>query len=235
IKNRLEHFISRRAMDIHAAEATIDLLYREGMVRLPSDLYHLDYESVVQLERFAEKSAKKLLQSIEDSKQVPFHRVLYALGIRYVGETVARKLAEAFGSMEDLMQAGKEQLTEVDEIGERIAESVVSFFSDPQNREMIGELKEQGLQFRMEKKEEAAGNTLEGKTFVISGVFEKHSREELKTLIVQHGGRNTGSVSKQTDYILAGRNMGPGKLEKAQELGISIISEEEFLSMIARS
>jgi len=235
IKNRLEHFISRRAMDINAAEATIDLLYREGMVRLPSDLYHLDYESVVQLERFAEKSAKKLLQSIEDSKQVPFPRVLYALGIRYVGETVARKLAESFGSMEELMRAEKEQLTEVDEIGERIAESVVSFFTDPQNREMIGELKAQGLQFRMEKKEEAAGNALEGKTFVISGVFEKHSREELRTLIGQHGGRNTGSVSNKTDFILAGRNMGPGKLEKARELGISIISEEEFLSMIGRS
>lgn len=233
IKNRLEHFISRGAMDIHAAEATIELLFREGLVRNPADLYTLEFDAVVNLERFGEKSANKLLQSIAESKRVPFPRVLYALGIRYVGETVARKLAEAFGSMDNLMKAEIGELVDVDEIGERIAESVRSYFQDPENRKLIEDLKAHGLQFRMETQEKSAGNALEGKTFVISGVFEKFSRDELKTMIGQHGGRNTGSVTARTDYILAGSNMGPAKLEKAKELGISIISEDEFLSMIS--
>lgn len=232
IKNRLEHFISRRAMDINAAEATIDLLFRKGLVRDPSDLYTLEFDSLVRLERFGEKSAGKLLRSISDSKLVPFPRVLYALGIRYVGETVARKLAEAFGSMDRLMDAGREDLTEVEEIGERIAASVVSFFHDPRNIELIRKLKAHGLQFQMEPGERTGSNALEGKTFVISGIFEKFSRDDLRHMIEQHGGKNTGSISSRTDYILAGENMGPSKQEKARDLGVPIISEDEFLSML---
>lgn len=233
IKNRIEHFISRRAMDINAAEATIDLLFREGLVRNPSDLYSLQFDSLVKLERFGERSAQKLLQSISDSKQTRFPRVLYALGIRYVGETVARKLAEAFGSMDRLMEAGPGELMKVDEIGDRIATSVISYFNDPQNRELVKNLKEHGLQFQMENREKTGRGALEGKSIVISGVFENFSRDELRAMIEQHGGRNTGSVSSKTDYILAGENMGPGKYEKAQRLGIPVISEDEFLSMIS--
>jgi DNA ligase (NAD+) len=233
IKNRLEHFISRGAMDINAAGATIDQLFREGLVRYPSDLYTLDYDSLVRLERFGERSAKKLLQSIEDSKKVPFTRVLYALGIRYVGETVARKLAESFGSMDHLMKAGQDELLEVDEIGERIAASVLSYFGDPQNRKLVGDLEGHGLQFRVQEGEMEEGRALEGKNFVISGVFEKFSREQLREMIEKNGGRNTGSVSSRTDYILAGKHMGPGKYEKARDLGIPMISEDEFLSMLS--
>jgi DNA ligase (NAD+) len=241
IKNRIEHFISRRALDIHAAEATIDQLFREGLVRDPSDLYRLDPGSLIKLDRFGEKSARRLLQSIERSKQVPFPRVLFGLGIRFVGETVARKLATSFGSLDRIMEAGRDDLMALDEVGGRIATSVRSYFNEPKNLELVEKLKSYGLQFRMETgshSEQARSDgpgrisTLEGKSFVISGVFEKHSRDELKAMIERHGGRNTGSVSSRTDYILAGKNMGPGKYEKAQKLGIPIISEEEFLSML---
>ena len=242
IKNRIEHFISRRALDIHAAEATTDQLFREGLVHDPSDLYGLDFGSLVKLDRFKEKSARRLLQSIERSKQIPFPRVLYGLGIRYVGETVARKLAESFGSLDRIMEAGRDDLMALDEIGERIAASVRSYFDDPKNLELVKKLRSHGLQFRMETgsgSEEPGihgpriSNLLEGKSFVISGVFETHSRDQLKTMIEQYGGRNTGSVSSKTDYILAGKNMGPGKYGKAQKLGIPIISEKDFLSMLS--
>lgn len=232
IKGRIEHFISRRAMDINAAEATIDLLFREGLVRNPADLYRLDQETVATLERFGEKSARNLINSIALSSEVPFPRVLYALGIRYVGETVARRLAEEFGSMDRLMAADMETLTGVDEIGERIALSVRSWFSEPANREMIERLRSEGLRFAMEKTGRPDSAALDGRTFVISGIFEKHSRDELKSLIERHGGRSSGSISSKTDYILAGENMGPSKQEKARKLGIPIISEDEFLSML---
>ncbi|RPI42196.1 MAG: NAD-dependent DNA ligase LigA, partial [Bacteroidetes bacterium] len=232
IKGRIEHFISRRAMDINAAGATIDQLFRKELVRNPADLYVLDRATVATLERFGEKSAQNLVGSIEESKKVPFPRVLYALGIRYVGETVARRLAEEFGSLDKLVDADLETLTEVNEIGERIARSVISWFSDPANREMVEQLRARGVQFEMEGKKEPVSTELAGKTFVISGVFAAHSREELQALIERHGGRFSGSISSKTDYVLAGENMGPSKYEKARKLGIPIISEYDFLSMI---
>ena len=232
IKGRIEHFISRKAMDINAAEATIDLLFREGLIRDSSDLYNLDFNVIKELERFGEKSADRLLKSIEASKSIPFPRVLYALGIRYVGETVARKLAEAMLSMEALMEADRERLEEVDEIGERIADSLISYFIEERNLKLIERLRSAGLQMSMVQK---AGNTsgvLSGKTFVISGVFTKYSRDELRTLIEEHGGKNSTSISARTDYILAGENMGPSKYQKAQKLGVPIVNEDQFLAML---
>lgn len=233
IKGRIEHFISRKAMDIHAAEATIDLLYRNGLVRDVAELYSLALDSVQNLERFGAKSALNLIESIQDSRQVPFPRVLYALGIRYVGETVARKLAEAFLSLDNLINAGQEELEEVDEIGERIAQSLQNFFQDEQNLQLIEGLKEAGLQLEMEASGETVSDLLAGKTFVISGVFEHHSREELKSIIEQHGGKNSGSISARTNFILAGDNMGPSKYEKAQKLGVPIITEVDFMEMLS--
>lgn len=235
IKGRIEHFISRKAMEINAAEATIDLLFREGLVKDASDLYRLDFAQVKDLARFGEKSAARLLKSIESSKEVPFHRVLYALGIRYVGETVAGKLAEAFLSMDRLMEADRDSLEQVDEIGERIAESLLSFFGDELNRQFINRLKDAGLRMEMEPALNTLSEKLEGKSFVISGIFSLHSREELKEIIQQHGGKNSASISARTDYILAGENMGPSKYQKAQKLGIPIITEEQFMAMITES
>jgi DNA ligase (NAD+) len=233
IKGRIEHFISRRAMDINAAEATIDLLYRERLISDVADLYTLDFESLVGLERFGTKSSQNLLASIQVSKKVPFPRVLYALGIRYVGETVARKLADAFLTMDQLMAATHQSLVEVDEIGERIAQSVRDYFEDPINLELVRRLRDYGLQFETDIKKKNVDQLLTGKSFVISGVFESHSRDELKTLIEQYGGRYAGSISSKTDYVLAGENMGPSKYEKARQLGLPIITESEFLSMIS--
>ncbi len=232
IKGRIEHFISRKAMDINAAEATIDQLFRAGLVNNVADLYSLRFEQLVRLERFAEKSARNLVESIADSLKVPFPRVLYALGIRYVGETVAKTLAGSFLSMEALMSATWEELEAVDEIGERIAQSVIDYFSDPLNLSLIQKLKEYGIQLETEKNPETTSAELENLVFVISGVFETHSREELKVMIEQHGGKHTGSISSKTSYLLAGENMGPSKLEKARTLGIPILNEQEFLSML---
>ena len=234
IKGRIEHFISRKAMEINAAEATIDLLYRKGMVRDVADLYSLETESIRNLERFGEKSATNLIESIELSRLVPFPRVLYALGIRYVGETVARKLAEAYLSMENLMEASQEALEQVDEIGERIAQSVRFYFHDERNLQLVARLKSAGLQFEMEAPGETLSDLLTGKSFVISGVFKHHSREELKSIIEQHGGKNSSSISSQTDYILAGANMGPSKYNKAQKLGVPIITEANFIEMLSQ-
>ncbi len=233
IKGRIEHFIGRKCMDIHAAEATIDQLFKGGLVKNVADLYNLDYDAILGLERFGDKSARNLIESIEASKQIPFPRVLFALGIRYVGETVAKKLAESFLSLDKLMEADIQTLEEVDEIGERIAESLINYFGDPRNRMMIQNLRDKGLQFEMEAGPAKLSENLSGKSFVISGVFENHSRDELKALIDQHGGKNTGSISKKTDYLVAGANMGPSKYEKAQKLDIPILSEEEFLSMLS--
>lgn len=233
IKGRLEHFISRKAMDINAAEATIDLLFREALVSNVADLYTLEYEQVLGLERFAEKSAQNLIESISASRAVPFPRVLYALGIRYVGETVARKLAEAFGSMDALIAADKEALEAVDEIGERIAQSLIEYFDDPDNMELIRRLQSAGLQFELSEEREILSTSLRDQSFVISGVFEFHSREEYKSLIEAHGGKLSSSISKKTNFILAGENMGPSKYEKATQLGITILTEKEFLSMLA--
>lgn len=234
IKGRIEHFVTRRAMNINMGPETVEDLYNAGLVKNVADLYTLKLEDLLRLERWADKSAGNLLVSLEQSRQVPFERVLYALGIRFVGETVAKRLASAFHSMEQLEQATLELLVEVDEIGERIARSVLDYFANEENRILINRLKEYGLQ--MAVAEEVLANRsekLKGLTIVISGTFTRHSRDEYKAMIEQHGGKNSGSVSGKTDYILAGENMGPAKLEKAAKLGVKIMNEDEFLSMIS--
>jgi DNA ligase (NAD+) len=234
IKGRIEHFISRKAMEINAAEATIDLLFREGLIRDVADLYTLDFNTIKNLDRFGEKSARNLIRSIENSRLVPFPRLLYALGIRYVGETVSRKLAEAFLCLDRLMEADHEQLEAVDEIGESIAQSLRSWFSEERNILLLNRLKSAGLQMQMEAPEELKSDILAGKTVVISGIFSRHSRDELKNMIEQHGGKNSASISARTDYILAGDNMGPSKYAKARKLGLEIINEEQFLALLAQ-
>ena len=233
IKGRIEHFVTRKAMNINIGPETVEDLFNVGLVKNIADLYDLRITDLLTLERWAEKSARNLMNSLRESKAVPFERVLYALGIRYVGETVAKRLASSFHSIDRLMEASFEQLVDVDEIGDRIAQSVVAYFSDAENRQIVERLRAQGLQ--MEVSEEVLANRserLKGLTFVISGTFTQHSRDEYKAMIEQHGGKNTGSVSGKTSYILAGENMGPAKLEKAGKLGIPILSEEEFLKKI---
>lgn len=232
IKGKIEHFISRRAMDIGAAEATIDLLFREGLIRDAGDLYGLSQEQVESLERFAEKSAHNLINSIQESLDVPFDRVLYALGIRYVGETVARKLARQFNSLENLRTATYDELVEAEEVGEKIAESIIRYFDNPNSKRLLEKLEKAGLRFHAEKTASPAGNKLEGLTFVISGTFRKYSREELKEIIEVNGGKNAASVSSRTSYLLGGEGTGPTKMKKAEEFGIPVITEEEFLQML---
>ncbi|HEC42745.1 MAG TPA: NAD-dependent DNA ligase LigA [Bacteroides sp.] len=231
IKGKIEHFISRRAMDIGAAEATVDLMFREGLIGDAGDLYSLTWEEVEGLERFAEKSASNLINSIQESVEIPFERVLYALGIRYVGETVARKLARHFHSLERIKSATFEELVAAEEVGKKIAESVMLFFKDPNNRKLIEKLESAGLQFQSAHST-PQGTKLDGLTIVISGSFETHSREELKKMIEENGGKNAGSISARTDYLLGGEGIGPSKMQKVQELGIPLISEEEFLRML---
>ncbi|MDR0681046.1 MAG: NAD-dependent DNA ligase LigA [Dysgonamonadaceae bacterium] len=233
IKGMVEHFVGRKAMNINAGEETINLFYEEGLINNVADLYEIKIEDILKLDRWGEKSAGNFLESIEMSKQISYDRVLYAIGIRFVGETVAKRLAKAFPAIEALMNATYEQLTAVDEIGEVIARSVLDYFSVESNRELIRRLKEQGIQFALGN-EILAGrtNVLQGKTFVISGVFTEHSRDEYKELIEKNGGKNTGSISAKTNYILAGENMGHAKLQKAKDLKIKIINEYEFLTMI---
>lgn len=233
IKGRIEHYLTRKAMDIAGGSETVEHLFNAGLIHNVADLYTLQWEQVAELERWAEKSAKNLIQSIADSVNIPYPRVLYALGIRFVGETVAKKVAKAFPSIDLLIQATVEQLVEVDEIGERIAQSIVDFFKKEENQDIIRKLRQFGIQF------ETCGsitdqqtNKLEGLTIVISGTFEKHSRDEYKVLIDLNGGKNSGSISAKTNYVLAGANMGPAKLEKAQKLGVKILNEDEFLKMI---
>lgn len=233
ITGKLEHFISRAAMNINAGEATAELLFNNGLVRTPADFYKLQKSQLITLERFAEKSAENLIASIEESKNVPFSRVLYALGIRFVGETVAKKLAAHFKSMDKIRAASLEELTEVEEIGERIAQSVISYFSDSTNIVMVEELQKAGVQMVVSEDSLALlSDKLLGKSFVISGVFAIYSRDEIKNLIAKHRGKVISSVSAKTDFLVAGDKMGPEKLNKAQKLNISIISEEEFLKMI---
>lgn len=233
IKGRIEHFVTRKAMDINIGPETVEDLYDAGYVRDAADLYTLKVADLLRLERWAEKSARNLMRSLEASKRVPFERVLYGLGIRYVGETVAKRLASAFHSMEALERATFDELVAVDEIGDRIAQSVLDYFADEGNRTLVARLREYGLRMALPE-EELAGRTekLKGLTIVISGTFSKHSREEYKAMIERNGGKNSGSVSGKTDYILAGENMGPAKLEKAAKLGVRIIHEDEFLRML---
>ncbi len=233
-KRRIEHFCTRKAMNIGSGPETVELLYNAGMIKTVADLYSLRWQDVSRLERWAEKSAKNLEDSIQASVAVPYPRVLYALGIRYVGETVAKKLATAFTSIDKLKEASQEELTQVDEIGGRIAQSIVKYFGDAKNTEVIDRLKDVGIQFELSEDILAQRtDKLQGLTIVISGTFEKHSRDEYKTMIEQNGGKNSGSISAKTSYVLAGDNMGgPAKLEKAEKLGVRIINEDDFLKMI---
>lgn len=233
IKGRIEHFVTRRAMNINIGPETVEDLYEAALVANAADLYTLTIPDLLSLERWAEKSACNLMDSLAASKKVPFERVLYALGIRFVGETVAKRLATAFHSIDRLRAATIEELTEVDEIGDRIARSVLAYFADERNVVLVERLKEYGLQMAIAEEALAArSEKLKGLTFVISGTFSLHSRDEYKGMIEQHGGKNSGSVSGKTDYILAGENMGPAKLEKAAKLGVKIINETEFLTML---
>lgn len=234
IKGKIEHFVSRKAMDIDGlGQETIDLLFNQGLVKSVADLYRLKKEQLAGLERMGEKSAQRILDGLEASKKVPFERALYALGIRFVGETVAKKLAKEVISIQNLIEKTKEDLIKIDEIGDRIADSVVDYFSNDEHLKMIDFLEKQGVQFHLSE-EQLTNRTekLAGLNIVISGTFQKFSRDELKKLIEQNGGKNTGSISKNTSYVLAGENMGPSKLERANSLGIPVISEDDFLKMI---
>jgi DNA ligase (NAD+) len=233
IKGRIEHFVSRKAMNIEAAQATTEALFNKGYVNDPGDLYYLDKDKILSLERFADKSARNLLKSIEDSKEVPFHRVLYALGIRFVGEAMAKILAKNFGSIDKLAQAKFDELIEIDEIGEKIAQSILDYFKDEKNLQIIEKLRKAGVEMEAEKRE-ISSQKLKGQSIVISGVFSKFSRNELKEMIEQNGGKNTSSVSSNTDYLLAGENTGPKKLDKAKKYDIKIIGEDEFLKLIGK-
>ena len=233
IKGRIEHFISRKAMDIDGlGEETIDLLFSKNLVRNISDIYDLRMEQLVPLDRLGEKSATNILRSIRNSINTPYPRVLFALGIRHVGETIAKTIASRFRTIEDLMNANVEQLTSVNEIGPKIAASIVAYFTDADNLEMIKRLKSTGIRFSYENETVSSGNTLDGKVIVISGVFQKYTRDEYKALIEKNGGKNSTSVSGNTSFILAGENMGQSKKEKADELGVPMISESDFLKII---
>ena len=234
IVGRIEHFVGRRMMNIDGiGEETAQVLYDAGLVKNVADLYELTPEQLVRLERFAQKSAERIMQGLEDSKSVPFDRVVYALSIPYVGETVAKKLARALGDIDTIMSADIDRLTSIDDIGPRIAESIIEFFAADVNQQTVERLREAGVQMAMPEDNGATrSDRLQGKTIVISGTFSHHSRDEYKELIERHGGKNSGSISKKTDYVFAGENMGPAKLEKATKLGIPIIDETQFLKMI---
>lgn len=235
IKGKIEHFISRRAMNIDGlGPETVDMFYRLDLIKDAADLYHLTVDDIKDLDRMGQKSAENIVNGIAASRSVPFERVLFALGIRFVGETVAKKIARSFKSIDEVEQASLETLMSVDEIGEKIAQSIVSYFGNPLNRNLVERLKEAGLQFSRSE-EDLSGYTdkLAGQSIVISGVFEHHSRDEYKEMIERNGGKNVGSISSKTSFILAGANMGPAKLEKAQKLGIRIMSENEFLDLLS--
>ncbi|MDR1092114.1 MAG: NAD-dependent DNA ligase LigA [Prevotella sp.] len=233
VKGRIEHFCTRKAMNITCGSETVELLYKANLVKNVADLYMLDWQTVSRLERWAEKSARNLIESIHNSVSVPYERVLYALGIRYVGETVAKKLARAFTGIDKLIAASVEDLIQVDEIGDRIAQSIVGYFSIESNIEVVNKLRESGVQFELsETITSLQTDKLKGLSIVISGTFGKHSRDEYKAMIEQNGGKNSGSISAKTSYVLAGDNMGPAKLEKAKSLGITIIGEDDLLEML---
>jgi DNA ligase (NAD+) len=236
VKGKLEHYIHRKAMNIDGLGAeTIDLLYQKGMVKTPDQLYDLRYEDLIQLDRFADKSARNLIQGIEKSKQVPFKNVLFALGIRHVGATIAEKLVDAYPSIDQLIHAKEDEMMAVPEIGGRIAQSVKEYFSNTNHLRIVERLKKAGVQLERsgtDAPKAALSNKLEGLTFVVSGVFKVYDRENLKDLIGQHGSKIASGVSGKTSFLVAGENMGPSKLEKAQSLGVKIIDENEFTRMI---
>ena len=235
IKGKIEHFISRKAMNIDGlGPETVDMFYRLGLIKNTADLYQLTADDIKNLDRMGEKSAENIIKGIEASKEVPFERVLFALGIRFVGETVAKKIAKSFNDIDELENVNLEKLINIDEIGEKIAQSILTYFANPLNRELIERLKSTGLQL-YRREEDLSGYTdkLAGQFIVISGVFTHHSRDEYKELIEKNGGKNVGSISAKTSFILAGENMGPAKLEKAHKLGIKLMSEDEFLTLIS--
>lgn len=234
IKGKIEHFVSRDAMNIDSiGPETVEMLFNYGLIKDIADIYSLSPEDLMFLPRMGAKSAENVVAAAQTSRAVPFERVLFALGIRFVGATVAKRLARAFGNIDALMSASLEQLTAVEEIGERIAASVISFFAKEANRTLVARLKEAGLKFELEEETmQARTEILKGQSIVISGVFVHHSRDEYKEMIESNGGKNVGSVSKSTSFILAGDNMGPSKLEKAQKLGVRLVSEDEFLAML---
>ena len=235
IKGKIEHFIGRKAMNIDGlGPETVDMFYRLGLIKNTADLYQLTADDIKNLDRMGEKSAENIIKGIEASKEVPFERVLFALGIRFVGETVAKKIAKSFNDIDELKNANLEKLINIDEIGEKIAQSILTYFANPLNRELIERLKSTGLQL-YRREEDLSGYTdkLAGQSIVISGVFTHHSRDEYKELIEKNGGKNVGSISAKTSFILAGENMGPAKLEKAHKLGIKLMSEDEFLTLIS--
>jgi len=234
VKGKIEHFISRKAMNIDSMGAeTVGQLYDAGLIKNYADLYDLKKEDLLKLDRMAEKSVNNLLDGIEASKKVPFERVLFALGIRHVGETTAKKIANYFKSIEKIMQANEQQLLEIGDVGERIAQTIEAFFKEEKNIEIIDRLIKKGLQFELSEEELSnRSDKLNGLSFVVSGVFKKFSRDDIKKAIEQNGGKNVGSISGKTNYVLAGDNMGPEKLKKAEKLGIPVISEDEFIEMI---
>ena len=232
IKGKLVHFISRKAMNVIAGDATIDQLYSLGLVKTPADLYSLGKEDLLRLEGWKERSAERFLNSLGESRKVPFDHVLYALGIRYVGESTAKSLAVYFKNIDALASASREELLQVEDIGEVIADSVVAYFKDPKHMEMVGKLREAGLQFEMQAQEGPVSDILKGKTIVISGNFSI-SRDRMKKLIASHGGKNSTSISGKTSFLLAGEKPGPEKMKKAQSEGIPVISEEEFMRMVS--
>lgn len=233
IIGRIQHFITRKAMDIDGlGSETVALLYHAGLVKNYADLYELTKEQIIPLERMAEKSAENLIQGVEKSKEIPFERVLYALGIRYVGETVAKKLAKHYKNIDAISSASLMDLILVDEIGEKIAQSVVLFFENQENQLLIDRLKKYGLQFEIQESNNFVSDKLKGKVFVVSGVFETYSRDELKLAIENNGGKVGSSISSKTDYVVAGANMGPSKLEKATKLNVPVISEFQFNNLI---
>ena len=231
MKGKIEHFIGRKAMNIDGLGAeTVDLLYAKGLIKTIADLYDLTFDQVVELDRMADKSANNIISGLEASKKVPFERVLFALGIRFVGETVAKKLAKHFKTIENIKIASFEELINVDEIGDKIAVSVQNYFLNEDNCFLIERLIKAGLQFEIKEKE-GSTNKLEGKSFVVSGVFNTFSRDEIKEVIESNGGKNVSSISSKTDFVVAGENMGPAKLKKASSLGITILSEDEFIQL----
>jgi len=234
IKGKIEHFVSRKAMNIDGlGSETVNLLYQNDLLHNIADIYDLKIPDLIRLERLGTKSAYNIKDGAEKSKEIPFERLVFGLGIRFVGETIAKKLAFALKNIDALEKATFEQLIEVDEIGERIAKSVVSYFADPLNIETINRLKSHGLQMSLsDEKLNAHGTALNGFSIVISGTFNQHSRDEYKSMIEMNGGKNVGSVSSKTSFILAGDNMGPEKLKKAENLGVRLLNETEFLEMI---
>ena len=234
IKGKMEHFVSRKAMNIEGlGTETIDLLYSQGLLHNIADIYALTQNDIAQQERLGDKSAQNILASVENSKNVPWSRVLFALGIRMVGETTAKKIAKRFPSIDLLQWTTIEQLTEIEDVGEQIARNIIGYFNELHNLEIIQRLREAGVQMESsEEQAQPASDVLQGKSIVISGVFQHHSRDEYKAMIEAHGGKNVGSVSKKTSFILAGENMGPEKRKKAEDLGVPLISEAEFLEMI---